>query len=99
MFRFDLKTLKNYTSLDIIIYQYAVVGFIPIEEEKNKLLVNAKEKIMHTFIKKEKRKAKSSPTSFDKELSLTFGYHFLNDTALLSQGHLNKKSMQKLLNA
>ena len=68
---------------------------MPNEEGKNKLLVNAKKKILHTFIKKEK--AKPSPTSFDKELSPIFSYQF--KTALLSQGHLDNKEMQKLLNA
>ena len=72
---------------------------MPIEEGKNKLLVNAKKKILHAFITKAKKKAKPSPTSFDKELSPIFGYQFLDKTAFLSQGHLDNKEMQRLLNA
>ena len=75
-----------------------MVGFTPIEDGKNKLVVNAKKKILHTFIKKPKKKAKPSPTPFDKELFPIFGYQFLDKAVLLSLGHIDNNEMQRFLN-
>ena len=83
----QFKNLTNYKSLDIIAaVRYVVVGFVPIEERKNKLHMHAKEKNLNTFFKK--KQSKSFATLFDKKLSLTFGYHFFDKTALLSQGQI-----------